>query len=114
MLTSSNAICFSCSDPDGFPRGKYCSSFVDERDYITLFDLIDSHVRQRVNQEETLEECMAQIASGTATRSPKKRMSISMLSNEQVRDVNIHVQDFHSRLIELSAHRFARIAYWKL
>lgn len=39
----------------------------------------------RVNQDDTLEECMTKIADGTLSRTPKKRLSISMLSNEQVR-----------------------------
>ncbi|KAI1283788.1 Spermatogenesis-associated protein 13 [Halotydeus destructor] len=44
-----------------------------------------THVRAKVNQEETLEECMSKMADSASTVTPKKRMSISMLSNEQVR-----------------------------
>ncbi|XP_044730841.1 uncharacterized protein LOC123293913 [Chrysoperla carnea] len=43
-------------------------------------------VRLRVNQEDTVEDCLAAMASGqSSTTSIRRRTSISLLSNEQVR-----------------------------
>ncbi|XP_064455915.1 uncharacterized protein LOC135366883 isoform X2 [Ornithodoros turicata] len=42
-------------------------------------------VRLRVNQEDTVEDCMCKMADGTLTKHKPRKMSISLLSNEQVR-----------------------------
>ncbi|XP_076331056.1 uncharacterized protein LOC143236617 [Tachypleus tridentatus] len=42
-------------------------------------------VRLRVNQEDTVEDCISKMADGTLTRQPPRKMSVSLLSNEQVR-----------------------------
>ncbi|XP_043497685.1 spermatogenesis-associated protein 13 isoform X3 [Polistes fuscatus] len=42
-------------------------------------------VRLRVSQEDTVEDCLAAIASGGTSNSQRRRTSVSLLSNEQVR-----------------------------
>ncbi|CAN7996000.1 unnamed protein product, partial [Ixodes pacificus] len=42
-------------------------------------------VRLRVNQEDTVEDCMTKMADGTLTKQKPRKMSVSLLSNEQVR-----------------------------
>ncbi|KAK0182228.1 hypothetical protein PV327_000389 [Microctonus hyperodae] len=42
-------------------------------------------VRLRVSQEETVEDCLAAMASGATSSQSRRRTSISLLSNEQVR-----------------------------
>lgn len=39
----------------------------------------------KVNQDQTIEECLNNSSDGFLTKTPKKRMSVSLLSNEQVR-----------------------------
>ncbi|XP_076356272.1 uncharacterized protein LOC143249760 isoform X2 [Tachypleus tridentatus] len=47
-------------------------------------------VRLRVNQEDTLEDCMGKLATGSLSADPRSRMSATLLSKEQVRSNVVH------------------------
>uniref|UniRef100_A0A0A9YF62 Spermatogenesis-associated protein 13 n=1 Tax=Lygus hesperus TaxID=30085 RepID=A0A0A9YF62_LYGHE len=42
-------------------------------------------VRLRVSQEDTVEDCLAAVAAGKGTKTLRRRVSVSLLSNDQVR-----------------------------
>ncbi|XP_022252091.1 spermatogenesis-associated protein 13-like [Limulus polyphemus] len=47
-------------------------------------------VRLRVNQEDTLEDCMDKLATGNVATDPRSKISVSLLSKEQVRANVVH------------------------
>lgn len=54
--------------------------------FLVLFVFFFFFLQLRVSQEDTVEDCLAAIASGASSNSQlRRRTSISLLSNEQVR-----------------------------
>lgn len=76
----------------GSTKGKFIPNYPSSRALISPIDIGKSgwfpaqFVRLRVSQEDTVEDCLAAMASGRpVTASIRRRTSISLLSNDQVR-----------------------------